>query len=202
MLPKTFLTTVLLAVTITAKPVVFDKAPVSLALSRRVNATGVHKVLARDQARARLFKSGGPSTSVDRVAVDAVINEPVDNQAFSYIASVGVGNPPTNCERETNIFYWFRIYNLLQTNLSSTLGGMLGALIPLCLILNPIISSNTWIGADKKYIKTSSSKKTPDRVVRLLLWCFQFWKFCSSLCHMVLEVFLVSCLHVWHIFGD
>lgn len=28
----------------------------------------------------------------------AIVNEPLDNQAVTYIASVGVGSPPTTCE--------------------------------------------------------------------------------------------------------
>jgi cathepsin E len=28
----------------------------------------------------------------------AIVNEPVDNQAISYIAAIGVGTPPTTCQ--------------------------------------------------------------------------------------------------------
>jgi cathepsin E len=54
---------------------------------------------------------------------------PVDNKGGSYIASVGVGSPPT------------------QYDLVIDTG-----------------SSNTWVGATTKYVKTSSSKKTSDSV--------------------------------------
>ncbi|PPQ71025.1 hypothetical protein CVT26_011490 [Gymnopilus dilepis] len=92
MFPKTLLTTLLLALTVAANPVLVDRAPVSLSFSRRVNATSVQHLLKHDQARARLFKQKGSAKALNE---DAVISSPVDNQAVSYIASVGVGSPAT-----------------------------------------------------------------------------------------------------------
>lgn len=58
-----------------------------------------------------------------------VINSPSENRAVSYIASVGIGSPPTN-------------YDLIVDT------G----------------SSNTWIGANKAYVQTSTSLQTSDSV--------------------------------------
>ncbi|KAK2464677.1 hypothetical protein APHAL10511_003253 [Amanita phalloides] len=98
---------------------------VTLSLSRQVNFTGVHNLLQQDQARARFLtdRASGHEQSA------AIINEPVTNRIVTYLASVGVGSPPT-------------YYSLIVDT------G----------------SSNTWVGAGKKYAKTKSSKQTQDSV--------------------------------------
>ncbi|KAF9473455.1 aspartic protease [Pholiota conissans] len=118
-----FFLNVLLAITTSAKPVVVDMSPVTLPLSRRLNLTSIHNLVRHDQARARSLKSKGRFRS--QFGARAVINEPIDNQAVTYIASVGIGSPPTS-------------YNLLVD----------------------IGSSNTWVGAGKAYVKTSTSFQT------------------------------------------
>jgi hypothetical protein len=49
-------------------------------------------------------------------------------------------------------------------------------------------SSNTWVGAGKAYVKTSTSVKTSDSVVVILssnwYFCIDLWIRLSSLCHM------------------
>ena len=93
--------TLLLALTgnVAANPVIFNRSPVTLPLSRRLNLTSTHNLLRHDQARAKAIKSRGSSlkTGKDHDA-RAIINEPVDNQAVAYIASIGVGSPPTTCK--------------------------------------------------------------------------------------------------------
>lgn len=104
-----------------ASPVVeIRDSLITVPIARRINGTGIHNILARDQARARALIARGKEDPAKRTASITVTNE-VD----TYVASVGVGSPPTT-------------YSLLIDT------G----------------SSNTWLGADKKYVETSTSKAT------------------------------------------
>ncbi|KJA28403.1 hypothetical protein HYPSUDRAFT_33774 [Hypholoma sublateritium FD-334 SS-4] len=126
MFPTTLLTTLLLAFSVAANPVLVDRSTVTLPLSRRLNLTSIHNLVLHDQARAKNLKLGGSGKSANR---RAVISEPVQNQAVTYVASIGVGSPATT-------------YSLLIDT------G----------------SSNTWVGADKAYVKTSTSTQTTNKV--------------------------------------
>ena len=97
MFPTILLTTLLFALSIAASPVLVNRSPVTLPLSRRVNLTSVHNLLRHDQARAKALKVRAAAKATG-LHTDAVINEPVDNQAAHYVASVGVGSPPTTCK--------------------------------------------------------------------------------------------------------
>ncbi|KIL65642.1 hypothetical protein M378DRAFT_521201 [Amanita muscaria Koide BX008] len=117
-----FLSTLLLAFAVSANPFVPRDAPAKLSISRYLKTTGVYNVLKQDQARARHLAF--------RILLgEEIVNEPATNVAFVYVASVGVGKPPTQ-------------YSLLIDT------G----------------SSNTWVGANKSYVKTSTSKVTKDSV--------------------------------------
>ncbi len=94
MFPATLLTTLLLAFSVAANPVLVDRSPVTLPISRRLNLTSIHNLVQHDQARAKNFKLGTSARSANR---RAVISEPVQNQAVTYVASVGVGSPATTC---------------------------------------------------------------------------------------------------------
>ncbi|KIL65639.1 hypothetical protein M378DRAFT_23970 [Amanita muscaria Koide BX008] len=120
-----FLSTLLLALAVSASPFVPRDAPAKLSISRYLQTTGVYNVLKQDQARAthlalRIHLGEQP---------EGIVNEPATNTAVAYTASVGIGNPPTQ-------------YTLLIDT------G----------------SSNIWVGANKSYIKTSTSKVTKDSV--------------------------------------
>ncbi|KAF8167357.1 aspartic protease [Crassisporium funariophilum] len=96
MFPTTLLTTLLLALSVAANPVIIQRSPVSLGISRRVNVTSVHNLVRHDQNRAKALKAKGAAKAAGLpIQSDAVINEQVDNQAVTYIASVGVGSPAT-----------------------------------------------------------------------------------------------------------
>ena len=103
MIPASLLVTLTLLLALTgnvaANPVIINRSPVTLPLLRVLNLTSTHNLLRYDQARAKALKSRGSSlkTGKDHDA-RAVINEPVDNQAVAYIASIGVGSPPTTCK--------------------------------------------------------------------------------------------------------
>jgi cathepsin E len=101
MFPATLLTTLFLAFSVAANPVVINRSPVTLPISRRVNFTSIHNLLRHDQARAKALKAKG-AAKVAGVSfhTDAVISSQADNQAVAYVATVGVGIPPTNCEHQ------------------------------------------------------------------------------------------------------
>jgi cathepsin E len=94
MFPATLLTTLLLALFVSANPIVVQKSPVTLPISRRVNLSSVHNLLRHDQSRAKALKAKG-AAKASGLEDRSVIDEPVDNQAVTYIASVSVGSPAT-----------------------------------------------------------------------------------------------------------
>jgi len=100
MFPTPLLTALLLAFSVAANPVVINRSPVTLPISRRVNLTSVHNLVRHDQARAKALKAKGAAKAAGvSFHNDAVISSPADNQAVFYVATVGVGIPPTNCEQ-------------------------------------------------------------------------------------------------------
>ncbi|KAK0199003.1 aspartic peptidase A1 [Armillaria mellea] len=99
-------------------------SPQRLPISRRFNFNGTSTIVQRDRARVAAFRSRIQSTTRR-----AIVNEPVDNVAVLYTASIGVGSPATTYEL------------IVDTG-----------------------SSNTWVGAGTKYVRTSTSVQTPNRV--------------------------------------
>ncbi|KAJ7865374.1 family A1 protease [Mycena olivaceomarginata] len=122
----TLLPAILLALRVAAGPVLADESVITLDISRRFNFTG-GSVVQSDLARINAVKNRSAAKSGRNAR--AVISEPVDNRALTYIATVGVGSPATS-------------YDLIVDT------G----------------SSNTWVGATKKYVVTSTSTKTTARV--------------------------------------
>jgi len=100
MFPKTLVTTLLLALSVAANPIVqVPNSRITLPLSRRVNATSAHNLLRHDVKRAAALKARAKAVLAGLTFDEnAIVNEPVDNQAVTYIASVPVGNPPTTFE--------------------------------------------------------------------------------------------------------
>ncbi|KAJ7910741.1 aspartic peptidase A1 [Mycena leptocephala] len=90
MLSASLLSTLLVALTAAAKPIVIDSF-VTLPISRRVNFTGTRTILERDLARVSHLRDRAAAKLSGR----AVVNEPIDNQAVTYVAAVGVGSPAT-----------------------------------------------------------------------------------------------------------
>ncbi|PPQ91159.1 hypothetical protein CVT25_003037 [Psilocybe cyanescens] len=96
MFSTTLLTILLLALSVAANPVLVNRSPVTLPISRRTNFTSVHNLLRHDQNRAKFLKvKGAAKTAGISFQQDSVINEQVNNQVITYVASVGVGSPPT-----------------------------------------------------------------------------------------------------------
>ena len=121
MLSTSLLTTLFLALAVAANPILVNRSPISLPLSRRLQLTSTDNLLKHDQARAKALKAaktGGDFQS------RSVINSPIENRAIAYVALVGVGSPPTDC----NVFPHPRsdplAENPFQTPSSSTLEGL------------------------------------------------------------------------------
>ncbi len=99
MFPTASLTAfLLLAVSVAANPIVVRKPPVSLSFARHLNVTGAHDLVQKDQARAKNLVSVSKAKQSGTLSPGAVVSVGVTNVGVVYEASVGVGNPPTNCE--------------------------------------------------------------------------------------------------------
>ncbi|TDL25598.1 aspartic peptidase A1 [Rickenella mellea] len=123
------LLTCLVAIAVSANPVVISDNLVRLRLAKHINVTSPGHIVKADQARAAALISKALAQSSGKFTQDAVISTPAQTQAVAYVASVGVGSPATT-------------YSLLIDT------G----------------SSNTWVGAGKAYVRTSTSVQTGDRV--------------------------------------
>ncbi|KXN88844.1 Polyporopepsin [Leucoagaricus sp. SymC.cos] len=132
MFPTALLTTLLLALSVVANPIVQVRdSRITLPLSRRVNVTSAHNLLQHDVNRVKAMKARAKAVLGGELTFEeaAIVNQQVDNQAVTYIASVGVGSPATT-------------YQLIVDT------G----------------SSNTWVGAGRTYVRTSTSTQTSNRV--------------------------------------
>jgi cathepsin E len=128
MIRATLLATVFLALTVAANPIVVKRSLVTLPVSRRIHLNG-KSILEHDQLRAQGLKAKGEASAAGISSRRSVISSQATNGAVDYVASIGVGSPPTQ-------------YNLIVDS------G----------------SSNTWLGAGKAYVKTSTSTKTNQAV--------------------------------------
>lgn len=92
------ISTLLLAFAVSANPIVVRDSLVRLPFAKQVNITGIGHILANDQSRAAALRSIGEArASGKQLQKDAVISVPAQNQAVTYVASVGVGSPATTC---------------------------------------------------------------------------------------------------------
>ena len=91
------MTTVLLALAVAAEPIMIKKSLVTLPFSRRINVnSNTRNILQHDQLRAKALKAKGEGKAA---GVIRQISTQVENEAVSYIASIGVGSPATTCKR-------------------------------------------------------------------------------------------------------
>jgi len=67
--------------------------PVVLPISRRLNGEGAQNLYQNDLKRANALIGRGSEQAFFELE-----NTPAENRDVSYIASVGVGSPPTQCE--------------------------------------------------------------------------------------------------------
>jgi len=166
MFPAALLSTLLLALVVSANPIVqIHRGPVTLPIARSLNLTGVRSLYAHDLSRAQNFKTRG-SDKVKRAVISTVAN----NEVVKYIETVGVGSPATNCTLINAHLFRLSLFSLLlsenQSGLSLTLEGKQHS-DPASVMLTSPFSSNTWIGVGNPYVATTTSHNTGQPVVRL-----------------------------------
>jgi hypothetical protein len=87
-----------LCLVVSTTPVVIRNSPIRLPLTRRLNVTSISNLLKHDQARARTLRARAVVGHTSIVSAPIVGNEPVNNQAVTYVAAIGIGTPPTTCQ--------------------------------------------------------------------------------------------------------
>lgn len=92
MFTTSLLTVFLLCSVASTTPVVIRDSPIKLPLTRRLNVTSINNLLKHDQARAAALRARALGALAPIVG-----NEPVNNQAVTYVGAIGVGTPPTTC---------------------------------------------------------------------------------------------------------
>ena len=92
----TLLTTILLTSAIVAEPIVVKRPPITLPLTTRININaGTQNLLQHDQARAKALKVNGEAKAA---GIPRQGNSQVTIDVVSVVASIGVGNPATQCK--------------------------------------------------------------------------------------------------------
>ncbi len=114
MFPKfSILSTVLLALVVSANPITVRDNLVRLPFAKKLNLTPGNGLLKGDQARAAALRAHGEAKAAGTLAKDAVISIGVQNQAVTYVASVGVGSPATTCEFFLDILRFCNLNNFI-----------------------------------------------------------------------------------------
>ncbi len=111
--------------------VVANKPLAKLPLSGHVNTTGTHKIVERDQARTRMLLARANGNLREK------ISEPLGNEIVVYVATIGVGRPPTFCKSRQA--FQARLQLSSQTILRSTLEGDHHRLMCFLSFINPAI---------------------------------------------------------------
>lgn len=74
-------------------------SPRVFSISKRLKFTGAQNLVRHNKLRAKTLQAKAQAIGIDSFARnDDGGSTEVDNEATSYIASVGVGSPATNCE--------------------------------------------------------------------------------------------------------
>lgn len=104
MLTHLFFTALLSVLLVFANPVIVNKPPISVPITKRVNLTGTSTLLERDQrrinnlrARAQAHLHGTP------LSEDAVVNDPAINGVVDYTVTVCVSDHDHNFIPDTFI---------------------------------------------------------------------------------------------------
>ena len=137
-----------LASGVVADPSLARDSLIKVPISKRVNFNGVPDFSKRDREHLRkLVKRGGQQRQSS--TVNKTPDIPLNNTGGIYVATIGVGDPPTNCE-SCKFLPRMVSYILAQDRLILDSG-----------------SSLTWVGANTPYVKTKSSVKTKEFAVSI-----------------------------------
>jgi hypothetical protein len=92
---EALLYTLLLVLAVNGSPLTSRDPLVVLSMSKQLNTSRISNIVKNDRARARQLLS----KTLERRFSLAEVNEPVTNVAgVIYLASVGIGSPPTQCK--------------------------------------------------------------------------------------------------------
>jgi hypothetical protein len=139
---------VVLAAGVVADPSLARDSLVAVPISKRLSFNGIPDFTKRDREHLRsLVKRSCHQRQSS--TINKTPDIPLNNTGGIYVATVGVGNPPTNCE-SCNFLPRIVSYILAQDQLLLDSG-----------------SATTWVGANKPYVKTKSSVKTKDSGVSI-----------------------------------
>lgn len=95
---SSLLAALVLALAVSANPIVVRDNLIRLPFAKKINVTTEGHILKNDQARAAALRARGLARAQGKqLEKDAVTGITVQNQAVSYVASVGVGSPATTC---------------------------------------------------------------------------------------------------------
>ena len=118
---------------------------VSIPINKRTNSAGSYNIVQKDKRRSSyLSRDGEPNKST---TPSIPLN---DIQVGEYLANISIGNPPVYCDS----------------------CQFLPCMVFYLLILDQLIvdtgSSFTWVGANKSYVETTTSKKTSSSFVSFM----------------------------------
>ena len=137
MLSASLLTTLILALSITASPIEVHNSFITLPIARRLNTfNSTINISQQDNARVEALTARFASP-LDR----RNFNKPILNQGIAYTVTVGVGSPDTNC----------------KFNLKRQIAAANGLSYTDQLLVDTG-TSNTWVGGGTQpYVQTSTS---------------------------------------------
>jgi hypothetical protein len=139
---------VVLATGVVADSSVARDSLIRFPISKRINFNGILDFSRRDREHlSNLVKRSGHQRQSS--IVNKTSNIPLNNTGGIYVATIGVGEPATNCE-SCRFLPSMVSYILAQDRLIVDSGTAL-----------------TWVGANNPYVETKSSVKTEDSAVSI-----------------------------------
>ena len=145
-----------------------NRSPITFPVARRVNLTNIRNLVKHDQSRAKLLKAHGAAKASGLIVRSGVISSPAENQAVSYVASVGIGIPATDCKWQLNsplnVFLFHGVLEIIDSLLIDTSRCVIQylSLQGLKIFESSFIVIDT---TNKPYVKTGTSVAEPGTVV-------------------------------------
>jgi cathepsin E len=144
LLVAAFIPFIVLATRVAAYPNAIPSSPISLRITKQINAAGIFHPSQRDQKRWINLVKGGQQS------IPEITDVPLNDFAVFYSADIGVGDPPTFCGS------------------CQFLSGMVSHMPILDSLLVDTGSSNTWLGANQPYNQTETSVNTDNSMVSIV----------------------------------
>ena len=127
MFPATWFIVLIFSLTsfVTGNVLRANRSPITFPVARRVNLTSIRNIVKHDQSRAKLLKARGAAKASGLIVRSGgVIPSPAKNQAVSYVASVGIGIPATDCKWQfnypLNVFFFHGVLEIIDALIVDT----------------------------------------------------------------------------------